>query len=146
MQKLLYYRPSISKDDPAPDAECTLGGFAQTYYDREVHDVSQLQDVWEDQTDFEKLRSPAMHVYLPEQVQVFTDIAENFACSDTYFASCPCQTWPNRHFAATGHCYGYVNNLAPPSRGTVWLHDHCLSRGTTVTGEYDHELFFSVSK
>jgi len=116
----------------------TMGGFAQQYYVLEqahvekqykhnatllhqmklkltLHGMQNMEEEierWPDSTDFEKKRSPAMHVYLPEQMGVFTQLATAFGLSDTYFASCPCQTWPNRLFAANGHCYGYVNNLA----------------------------------
>lgn len=101
----------FGEHDPAADAPVLLDGFAGQYYEREMHDARLLNDEWPDKTDFEKLRSPAMHVYLPEQMGVLTQLADNFGCSDTYFSSCPCQTWPNRHFATSGHCYGYVNNL-----------------------------------
>eukprot|EP00927_Polykrikos_kofoidii_P018258 TRINITY_DN1842_c0_g1_i2.p1 TRINITY_DN1842_c0_g1~~TRINITY_DN1842_c0_g1_i2.p1 ORF type:complete len:531 (-),score=75.18 TRINITY_DN1842_c0_g1_i2:55-1410(-) len=56
-----------------------------------------------------------MHVYLPEQMHVFTELATAFGLSDTYFSSAPCQTWPNRMFMHCGHCYGYVDNTANAS-------------------------------
>lgn len=107
--------------DPEVDAPVTFGGFAQEYYEREMHDLENLGHTFDDRTDFAKKRSPAMHVFLPEQVGVFTQLVEEFGCSDTYFSSAPCQTWPNRHFVMTGHCYGYVNNLA--DSGTMYDHD-----------------------
>ena len=49
----------------------TYGGFAQQCYDREIHDESELGETCGgDLTNFKKLRSPAMHVYLPEQAWV----------------------------------------------------------------------------
>mmetsp|Transcript_94791 Transcript_94791/g.245351 ORF Transcript_94791/g.245351 Transcript_94791/m.245351 type:complete len:657 (+) Transcript_94791:1-1971(+) len=117
----LLNRCVFEDEDPEADAAITLGGFAQQYYEREMHDLEKLNDSWGDRTDFEAMRSPAMHVYLPEQAHVFTELAEAFGVSDTYFASAPCQTWPNRLFASTGHCYGYVNNLS--DYGEAYDHD-----------------------
>jgi len=107
--------------DPDEESEITLGGFAQMYYEREMHDEEELGHTFPDRTDFKKKRSPSMHVFLEEQVSVFTELGKAFGVSDTYFASAPCQTWPNRLFAMTGHCYGYVNNLA--DKGTNFDHD-----------------------
>jgi len=128
-------------DDPGEDDQPTLGGFAQEYYEREMHDLEELNDEWGDRTDFENKRSPAMHVFLPEQVQVFTDLAENFGVSDTYFSSAPCQTWPNRLFAACGHCYGYVNNLS--DRGEAYDHDKMnVIETMSRLVQFNHETVF----
>jgi len=131
----LFEKKHVFKQEMAAP---TMGGFAQQYYileqahlEQEYKSKSSLRhklyrrlsgqgdkdleeevERWADSTDFEKKRSPAMHVYLPEQMSVFTQLATVFGLSDTYFASAPCQTWPNRLFALNGHCYGYVNNLA----------------------------------
>jgi phospholipase C len=109
------------KDDPTQEDPVTFEGFAQQYYEREMHDLEELDDEWEGKTDFVKKRSPAMHIFLPEQAGIFTQLGEEFGVSDTYFASAPCQTWPNRLFAMTGHCYGYVNNLS--DHGKTYDHD-----------------------
>jgi len=93
-------------------------------------DLEKLGHTFEDRTDFQKKRSPAMHCFLPEQVAVFTELAENFGVSDTYFSSAPCQTWPNRLFAMCGHCYGYVNNLADV--GETYEHDHMDKEQTAM--------------
>jgi phospholipase C len=108
-------------EDPASDEKMIADGFAQQYYEREIHDKNQLGETWADQTDFHNKRSPAMHVFLPEQVPVITELAEAFGVSDTYFASAPCQTWPNRLFASVGHSYGYVNNFS--DFGEAYDHD-----------------------
>jgi len=91
-----------------------MGGFAQQYYTKELanppEDGTMLVPGVAG-TDFENVRSPAMHVFRKEQMPVFTDFMDHFGCSDTHFASAPCQTWPNRLFASCGTCYGYYNNL-----------------------------------
>lgn len=51
-----------------------------------------------------------MHFFTETQVPVLHQLAKAFAVSDQWFASAPCQTWPNRFFAHTGTCYGIVNN------------------------------------
>ena len=54
-----------------------------------------------------------MHYYLPEQVPVISKLARQFAVSDRWHASAPCQTWPNRFFVHTATANGYENNSPP---------------------------------
>jgi phospholipase C len=54
-------------------------------------------------------RAP-MHYFAPKQVPVISSLAMAFGVCDQWYASAPCQTWPNRFFAHTGTCLGYVNN------------------------------------
>ena len=51
-----------------------------------------------------------MHYFTPEQVPVISTLAKAFGVSDQWYASAPCQTWPNRFFAHTGTALGCVNN------------------------------------
>ena len=51
-----------------------------------------------------------MHCFKPEQVPVLSSLARAFGVCDRWFASAPCQTWPNRFFAHTGTAGGWVNN------------------------------------
>ena len=51
-----------------------------------------------------------MHYYTPQQVPVISRLANQFAVCDRWFASAPCQTWPNRFFVHTGTASGYENN------------------------------------
>ncbi|MEK6289344.1 MAG: alkaline phosphatase family protein [Acidobacteriota bacterium] len=51
-----------------------------------------------------------MHSYNPAQVPVISQIAQAFAVSDAWYASAPCQTWPNRGFVHTGSSDGHINN------------------------------------
>ena len=55
-----------------------------------------------------------MHYYTPDQLPVLTTLARAFGVCDQWYASAPCQTWPNRFFAHTGTSLGYVNNNAFP--------------------------------
>lgn len=85
----------------------TMSGFAQSYY---------------------TLSSPnppdeIMHHYLPEQLPALSTLAKNYAVSDAWFASAPCQTNPNRFFLHTGTALGYENNFPfhfPYSQPTIF--------------------------
>jgi phospholipase C len=54
--------------------------------------------------------SAIMETYSPEQLPVLSGLARNYAVSDAWFSSAPCQTWPNRAFVHTGTSNGRVNN------------------------------------
>jgi phospholipase C len=51
-----------------------------------------------------------MTSYSPTQVPVLSQLATAFALCDHWFASAPCQTWPNRGFVHTGSSDGHINN------------------------------------
>jgi phospholipase C len=51
-----------------------------------------------------------MHYFTPHHVPVISQLARAFGVSDRWFASAPCQTWPNRFFVHTATAGGYVNN------------------------------------
>ncbi len=52
-----------------------------------------------------------MQSYSPEQVPVLSQLAKSFAVCDRWFASLPCETWPNRSFVHAGTSFGRLNNL-----------------------------------
>jgi phospholipase C len=51
-----------------------------------------------------------MHYFTPDQVPVLSTLARSFAVSDAWYASAPCQTWPNRFFVHCATANGYENN------------------------------------
>ncbi|HEX3447203.1 MAG TPA: alkaline phosphatase family protein, partial [Isosphaeraceae bacterium] len=51
-----------------------------------------------------------METYSPQQLTMKSGLAANFAVSDAWYASAPCQTWPNRAFVHLGTSCGRVNN------------------------------------
>jgi phospholipase C len=75
---------------PAPTATATMEGFVRNY-------VSQTA---ESATNY--VAKNIMHYFAPEQVPVISTLAREFAVCDRWFASAPCQTWPNRFFVHTG--------------------------------------------
>ena len=74
-----------------------MGGFAKNYANQPTSD------------GFHDPQA-VMHYYTETQVPVLHQLAKAFAVSDQWFASAPCQTWPNRFFAHTGTCFGIVDN------------------------------------
>src|SRR5262245_51900429 len=54
-----------------------------------------------------------MHYYTPQQVPILSRLALEFAVSDRWFASAPCETWPNRFFLHTGTAKDAANPSAP---------------------------------
>lgn len=77
----------------APPSPPTMSGFVTSYMKTATNDPKAV-----------------MHGFAPEQVPVLSTLAENFGVSDRWFASAPCQTWPNRLFVHTGTAAGYVDN------------------------------------
>ncbi|HET9148015.1 MAG TPA: alkaline phosphatase family protein, partial [Acetobacteraceae bacterium] len=77
----------------APPAPATMGGFVANYMKTPTNDPRAV-----------------MHGFAPEQVPVLSALAENFGVSDRWYASAPCQTWPNRFFAHAGTAAGYTDN------------------------------------
>ncbi len=54
-----------------------------------------------------------MHYFTPTQLPVISRLATAFGVSDRWYASAPCETWPNRYFAHCGTAGGWVNNESP---------------------------------
>ena len=82
----------------APNAAVpTMGGFVDNYMRQPS--TSPAADPY-----------AVMHYFTPDQVPVISQLARAFGVSDRWFASAPCQTWPNRFFTHTGTANGYVNN------------------------------------
>ena len=91
-----------------------------------------------------------MHHYSVEQVPVISNLARQFSVCDRWFASAPCQTWPNRFFVHTGTAHGYENNdpthfpytmetifnrfeLAGTEDWKIYFHDIAQSKTLTET-------------
>jgi phospholipase C len=51
-----------------------------------------------------------METYSPQQLTMLSGLAANFAVSDCWYGSAPCETWPNRAFVHLGTSCGRVNN------------------------------------
>jgi phospholipase C len=82
-----------------PGFASPMGGFVDNY-------MSQPQGQTPPSPD------AVMHYFTQAHVPAISQLARAFGVSDRWFASAPCQTWPNRLFAHTGSAGGDVNNTA----------------------------------
>ncbi len=74
-----------------------MGGFVDNYMSQPISKVTPRPEA-------------VMHYFTQAHVPVISQLARAFGVSDQWFASAPCQTWPNRLFAHTGSAGGDVNN------------------------------------
>jgi phospholipase C len=79
---------------PAPNATANMSGFLLDYSDQAGPVIA----------------PQIMQSYSPQQAGVISQLARWFAVSDHWYASAPCQTWPNRGFVHTGSSDGHINN------------------------------------
>ncbi len=84
--------------NPPPGKKATMKGFFLDYAGIEA--VTRPEQI--------------MQSYAPAQVPVLTALARQYAVCDRWFASAPCQTWPNRSFVHAGTSNGRINNLDGP--------------------------------
>ncbi|MES1243813.1 MAG: alkaline phosphatase family protein [Acidobacteriota bacterium] len=87
-------------------SEPTMGGFVQSYVNQTLANPG-YQAPYDERV--------IMHGFLPDQVPATSRLASTFGVADRWFASAPCQTWPNRFFVHTATADGYVNNLPSPA-------------------------------
>jgi phospholipase C len=84
----------------------TMGGFVRDYVNQAIVQP-QVQSPYDPRA--------VMHCFDPEQVPVTSQLAASFRIADRWFASAPCQTFPNRFFVHAASADGYVNNLPTPA-------------------------------
>jgi phospholipase C len=84
----------FQRADPLPGQAPTMLGFVQDY-------ATVVGNASPDSI---------MECFTPAQVPVISALARNYAICDRWFASVPCQTWPNRAFVHAGTSCGRVNN------------------------------------
>ncbi|HEY0511767.1 MAG TPA: alkaline phosphatase family protein [Thermoanaerobaculia bacterium] len=103
----LFEQDSVP-DDVDPET-ATMGGFVRNYlrqpplpHGQALHDPRSV-----------------MHCFDPDEVPVTSRLAASFRVADRWFASAPCQTFPNRLFAHAATAGGYVNNLPAPAKGII---------------------------
>jgi phospholipase C len=86
----LFGIPTVASPAPAPSME----GFVKNYLAQKNGPIGRN----------------IMHYFTPDQVPVISALAKNFAVCDRWFASAPCQTWPNRWFVHCATADGHENN------------------------------------
>jgi phospholipase C len=90
----LFGMPNVGSPAPIP----TMDGFVKNYVNQPAN-AGQTFDP-----------KNVMHYFTPKQVPVISRLAKQFAVCDRWFASAPCQTWPNRWFVHAATADGYENN------------------------------------
>jgi phospholipase C len=115
-------------DVPSPAPPPTMDGFVKNYLAQNAVAPGNYQ-------------APAiMHYFMPDQVPVISQLAQQFAVSDTWFASAPCQTWPNRFFVHTGTAHGYENNSPIHLLSDTTIYNRCELAGTVSWKIYFHDI------
>jgi phospholipase C len=93
----LFGMPTV----PHPTPTSTMVGFVKNYESQATKTPGNYDP------------KSVMHYFTSQQVPVISRLAQQFAVCDRWFASAPCQTWPNRFFVHTGTANGYENNDPP---------------------------------
>lgn len=96
---------------PTPPPTATMGGFVKNYLEQRQQNPNENYDA-----------KSVMHYFTPDQVPVLTGLAKQFAVCDRWFASAPCQTWPNCWFVHAATADGHQNNspLYFPNAPTIF--------------------------
>jgi phospholipase C len=87
------YEQLFGTVNPLPDADADMSGFLQNYIQVDGIPPEQI-----------------MQCYTPKQLPVLNGLARQFAVSDRWFQSLPCQTFSNRSFVHAGSSFGRLNN------------------------------------
>jgi phospholipase C len=87
---------------PRPGQVPTMDGFVRNYLVQQPLNPTETYDP-----------KSVMHYFTPEQAPVLSTLAKQFAVCDRWFASAPCQTWPNRWFVHAATADGHENNNPP---------------------------------
>ncbi len=72
-------------------------------------------------------------------------LAKQFAVCDHWFASAPCQTWPNRWFVHTATADGHENNEPIHVLDVDTIYNRCELAGTVDWKIYFHDFAQSMT-
>ncbi|MDE3022331.1 MAG: phosphoesterase [Pseudomonadota bacterium] len=100
---------TLSLPDPDP-GESFVDMNAQLFGEGPVAGMPGMKGFVQDYVKQGGAAQDIMHCFSPEQIPALTALARSYAVSDRWFASAPCQTWPNRFFVHTATANGYENN------------------------------------
>jgi phospholipase C len=84
---------------PSSAPTASMSGFIKSYLEQQSLNPDEEYDP-----------KSVMHYFTPDQVPVLSTLAKQFAVCDHWFASAPCQTWPNRWFVHAATANGHQNN------------------------------------
>jgi len=82
---------------PTSDKPPLMNGFIDNYIRQATEGIALSPD-------------QIMHSFSRKQLPVLSELATKFGVCDQWYASAPCQTWPNRAFTHCATSHGKVNN------------------------------------
>jgi phospholipase C len=116
----LFGTPNVGSPAPQP----TMDGFVKSYLAQKNGPIGKN----------------VMHFFTPKQVPVISTLAQKFAVCDRWFASAPCQTWPNRWFAHCATADGRENNNPVHLPNVDTLYNRFEQAGMKEWKIYFHDL------
>lgn len=120
-------RQIFGTSTPSPSAKANMSGFLLDY-------AAQSGPL---------TAAQIMQSYSNQQVNVISQLAQSFALCDHWYASAPCQTWPNRGFVHTGSSDGHINNDDSEPYDIQTIYNVMLDQGISW-GVY-HDTFYTPS-
>ena len=114
---------------PAPGQRPTMVGFVQNYLAQQQLNPQQIYDP-----------KSVMHYFAPAQLPVLSQLAQKFAVCDHWFASAPCQTWPNRWFVHAATADGHENNDPPHFPNVPTIFNRLEQAGIDSWKIYFHDI------
>jgi phospholipase C len=114
---------------PVPGQRPTMVGFVQNYLAQQQLNPQQTYDP-----------KSVMHYFAPTQVPVLSQLAQKFAVCDHWFASAPCQTWPNRWFVHAATADGHENNDPPHFPDVPTIFNRLEQAGIDSWKIYFHDI------
>jgi len=114
---------------PAPGQRPTMVGFVQNYLAQQQLNPQQTYDP-----------KSVMHYFTPAQLPVLSQLAQKFAVCDHWFASAPCQTWPNRWFVHAATADGHENNDPPHFPNVPRIFNRLEQAGIDSCKIYFHDI------
>jgi phospholipase C len=124
----IYGTPNVPSPSPPQPPPPPMLGFVENYLAQEAVAPGNY------------VAKAIMHYFEPAQVPVISQLATQFAVSDTWHASAPCQTWPNRFFVHTGTADGYQNNDPYHLLDLTTIYNRCELAGTVGWKIYFHDI------
>ena len=119
----------FSNSTPAPGQTPTMDGFVKNYLEQEHLNP---QDNYDPRS--------VMHYFAPDQVPVLSQLAKQFAVCDHWFASAPCQTWPNRWFVHAATADRHENNNPPYFPDVPTIFNRLEEAGINSWKIYFHDI------
>ena len=124
MNMQLFGQPDVGSPAPVP----SMDGFVKNYLAQE--EVAPGNYV----------ANAVMHYFTEAQVPVISKLAKAFAVCDRWYASAPCQTWPNRWFVHAATADGYENNEPIHLPNIETIYNRIEQAGTQDWRIYFHDV------